>query len=499
MRISPRYVVLFALSLAGPIGAGCGGGTIDSSGSGGTDPSTGDLPPNDVGESFTVGSGPIMPPGVWSKRYGDAEDQRALAVAVNEAGEVAVAGTAKGTIDFGNIPWNGTKTDTDVVVAKLSNEGQSLWSRRYGDSCDQRGGAVAHTPSGNVLIAGDFCGKMDFGATAVETKGAEIDAFVAMIDALGEDIYSRSFGGKGAQITRAAAVDANGDAVVVGSFDQGFDAGLGEATSAGLEDTFVVALDPKGNVLWSLTFGGTEPDIAGGVAFDELGNIVLGGTFGGSVDFGGGPLTATVGHPSSFVVKLDPSGKHLWSKSFGGDDNVVINGVAAGPGGTVAVTGSYVGTADFGGGPVTSNGAGDTFVEVMSAAGDHVWGSAFGGPKFQRGTGVAFAVNGDLAVSGTSDETVQLHELLPNTPFELLGSATALGPSMGYAITFDAAGTPIVGWEMDSGGPVECAGVGIDGKLGMVVAGSFENTLGFQFGPLVTAGGWDVFVARVQP
>ena len=46
---------------------------------------------------------------------------------------------------------------------------------------------------------------------------------------------------------------------------------------------------------------------------------------------------------------------------------------------------------------------------------------------------------------------------------------------------------------------MECAGVGLDEKLGMVVAGSFKESLGFQLGPLVTAGGWDVFVARTQP
>ena len=87
---------------------------------------------------------------------------------------------------------------------------------------------------------------MDFGSTTVEAKGGEVDAFVAVIDALGEDVYSRRRGGKGAQIMRAAAVDPLGNAVLVGWFDQAFDDGTGEKASVGLDDAFVIKLDARG-------------------------------------------------------------------------------------------------------------------------------------------------------------------------------------------------------------------------------------------------------------
>ncbi|MDQ1368271.1 MAG: hypothetical protein QOF20_624, partial [Acidimicrobiaceae bacterium] len=75
------------------------------------------------------------------------------------------------------------------------------------------------------------------------------------------------------------------------------------------------------------------------VAVDAAGNIVLGGSFGGSVDFGGGPLVATAGHPSAFLVRLDPNGKHLWSQTFATED-AVLQGVAVGADGRIAATGT---------------------------------------------------------------------------------------------------------------------------------------------------------------
>ena len=199
MRISAGSVFALVLALACPIGAGCKGGSVDTSsnGAGGTtDFSTGDVPEFGQSSGFAaVSTGGSVPPGVWLKHFGDAADQHTGAVGINVTGEIGIVGTVKGTVDFGNIPWMGTTTDTDVVVAKLSTDGISQWSRRFGDSCDQRGAAVAVAPTGNVVVAGDFCGTMDFGASTVTTKGGDIDAYVAIFDTLGEDLYSRSFGG----------------------------------------------------------------------------------------------------------------------------------------------------------------------------------------------------------------------------------------------------------------------------------------------------------------
>jgi hypothetical protein len=487
MQISPHFLVCVAFAIACPIGAGCSSDGIDeTSGIGGESSVTSGFDPE---PPFTDGDGssgtPMLPSDVLLSHYGDAEDQTTNAMAVNDFGEIALVGTARGTIDFGNIPWEGTTTDTDVVVAKISKEGQALWSRRYGDSCDQAGGAVAHTPSGNVLIAGNFCGKMDFGTTTVETKGAERDAFVAVIDALGEDVYSRSFGGKGAQIARAAAVDADGNAVIVGSFDQAFDDGTGEAVSAGLKDIFVLKLDPKGKLLWSERFGGPGADAPGAVAVDSAGNIVLGGKFEDSIDFGGGPLTASPGLPSSFLVQLNPSGKHLWSQSFAGVD-AVVNGLAIGPKGAIAVAGSFAGTIDLGDGVLTSAGSNDAFVALLDSAGNIGWGRAFGGVKAEHGTGVAFGVGGSLALTGTAQDAVDFGDY----------GIAPKGPGMVYVVRFDAAGSIATGWGLGSSGMVESVGVALSSTLGMTVAGSFKAPISTEFGAVVPTGGWDMFLIR---
>lgn len=108
-----------------------------------------------------------------------------------------------------------------------------------------------------------------------------------------------------------------------------------------------------------------------GAAADAAGNVYLAGEFRGTVDFGGGPLTAAGGTNDIFVVSLEPSGAYRWSRRAGGGGVDRATGIAAAADGTLAVTGSFHGGGDFGGGPLMYAGAEDIFVASFQANGAH--------------------------------------------------------------------------------------------------------------------------------
>lgn len=128
------------------------------------------------------------------------------------------------------------------------------------------------------------------------------------------------------------------------------------------------ALAAPGDHLWSKRFGGPNDQFAGSVAVDGTGNVLLTGAFAGTVDFGGGPLTSA-GAYDIFVAKFDSAGNHLWSKRFGDASAQYGQSVAVDPAGNALLTGYFAGTADFGGGPLTSGGANDIFVAKLASVG----------------------------------------------------------------------------------------------------------------------------------
>jgi hypothetical protein len=112
---------------------------------------------------------------------------------------------------------------------------------------------------------------------------------------------------------------------------------------------------------------------------------VLAGAFQGSIDLGGGPLVGDPTNYSIYVAELDPSGQYLWSHAYpGGRDFVSLGGlpaatVAVAPSGDVILGGDFVGTVDFGAGPVSAaSGFGDAFVVAFDPAGNPRWSVHYG-------------------------------------------------------------------------------------------------------------------------
>ena len=89
------------------------------------------------------------------------------------------------------------------------------------------------------------------------------------------------------------------------------------------------------------------------LATDPAGNVLLASHFRGNVNFGGGTLQSTQSHTDdALLVKLDTSGKQLWSKAVGGIAADYAYGVAADNKAAVYVTGRIANKVDFGGGPL---------------------------------------------------------------------------------------------------------------------------------------------------
>src|SRR5690606_28675629 len=133
---------------------------------------------------------------------------------------------------------------------------------------------------------------------------------------------------------------------------------------------------------------------------DSAGNVIVAGTFAGTADFGGGALTSASLSDDVFVAKLDPAGNHLWSRRFG--DAFADEGwrVAVDVNDNVVVTGHFQGSIDFGGGSLVSQGGFDVFVAKLDAMGDHLWSKRYGSSVNQFARGLDVRPGGNIAVTG---------------------------------------------------------------------------------------------------
>ena len=92
---------------------------------------------------------------------------------------MVVCGLFTGQVDFGGGPI-ASAGGWDTFVTKVAVNGGYLWSKRFGDTQDQSCQAVAADPSSNVLITGDVAGTIDFGGGKLTSAGGT-DVFIAKL------------------------------------------------------------------------------------------------------------------------------------------------------------------------------------------------------------------------------------------------------------------------------------------------------------------------------
>jgi len=334
---------------------------------------------------------------IWSRRFGDEESQIANALAVDGPGDIVLAGSFSGTVDFGGGPLVAAGSP-DAYIVKLDASGNHLWSKRFGDGDNQSSGEVAFDGSGNIFMTGVFGGTIDFGGGPLAGAGFW-DAYVVKLDAQGGHLWSKRFGNAGWMYI---AVDGSGDLFMAGSFSDIVDFGGGPLACAGKSDIFIAKLDRDGNHLWSERFGDADyGQYPSALAVDAAGNVLMVGHFRGSVDFGGGPLTCPY-LDDIFLVKFDPGGGHLWSKRFGTIALEMGKGVAVDREGNIVITGLFNDSVDFGGGLLTTAGETDIYAARFDADGLHVWSKSFGGPQLQSGSCVTSDGTGNFVIGGLS-------------------------------------------------------------------------------------------------
>lgn len=203
--------------------------------------------------------------------------------------------------------WSGTAEDVEVIVDRATADGAvgGSFDVFTGEGIDTAF-AVTTDAQGNAYVAG-ASGSQSF--AGAPSNGSPVGNYVLKLNpALGVQRLSRLPGVLGAP--RAIAVNSAGYIYVAGG-----DAGSGVPDSA--SEVWVFKLDPAGNPLWRVTFGGSGQDLPTALAVDAAGRVWVAG-WTASPEFpvlGGRPYA---GGRDAFLVRLTAGGALEASTLLGG-------------------------------------------------------------------------------------------------------------------------------------------------------------------------------------
>jgi hypothetical protein len=257
-----------------------------------------------------------------------------------------------------------------ALGALLSTPVWALWPVSGGGPLADTAQVSAVDQAGNVYVAGDFRGVALFGNTALSAEGLT-DAFIAKYTPDGALVYARSAGGPSVDRITAIAIDASQNIYVTGYFtveatfrntpSSGASSVLLPSPSNGDDpdrhEWFVARLNANGDWAWARQIGGPGQDEGHGIAISpgvvDPNNPIADGVIAvgrsscphlydddGSISTIGSGISC--GKPSGVAVRLDTAGNWVWALEAGEQDATEwLTGVAVDSTGRVFVTGLY--------------------------------------------------------------------------------------------------------------------------------------------------------------
>jgi hypothetical protein len=220
---------------------------------------------------------------LWTKTYGGPERDQARSVQQTSDGGYIVAGY---TYSFG-------AGEADFWLLKTDADGDTLWTRTYGDTGWDLGSSVQQTPDEGYIIVG---------STASVGPGEIQHVYVIKTDADGDTLWTRIYSG-GAGYTRGISVKRTSDGcyIIAGTT-------LISSEVVSSREVYLIKTDANGDSLWTRTYG--DPSIG------DWGASVCETSDGSYIITGG---LSYLGYKRDvFLLKTDANGDSLWAKIYGG-------------------------------------------------------------------------------------------------------------------------------------------------------------------------------------
>lgn len=426
----------------------------------------------------------------WAGLFGNLEAQRAMGVAVDSAGNSYTSGAFLGAIPLpGGTLMGSSSGYGDAFLIKLDPVGVPLWGKATPEASGSYVKAVAVDAQGHVVVAGLLGAAAEFAGLP-----AGPGMFVAKLAADGQALWTQTLGGNWLDDSFASvAFTATGDIVVAGSFgsDINFGDGLVQGpTAIGSSFGFLARLrgsDGSGKAAdggWiKVLCSGSSHCPVSAAQVDGNDSVLMAGNFKGMMSVGGtGSLTAQ-GTYDGYLGKLAADGAPVWQRQLGGAGaSVDVLNVAVDAAGSATVVGTFKGSVDIGAGTVAAPTAGAGFVAHYGGDKAYKWSKVL-----TNGTAEAVSADasGNVFLAGNYSGSFDL------------GGGPITAPGAGGTFVGKLSGAGVFQWARgyDAGKPkaIACTAAGDP-----VVVGSTDKTVNFGTGPLMPAGGEDIFIAKLS-
>ncbi len=294
----------------------------------------------------------------------------------------------------------------DAWIIKTDSSGNVLWQKCYGgDEADAARAALRAIENDGFVFAG-YAGSSLNGDITNYNPGFYADAWFWKMDEDSTILWQSYFGGTNFEWATSLAVTSDGSYISACSSGSTDEDVVDHHGAEGISDIWILKLDPAGNLLWSKSVGGSANDFASGlIATSDGGALISGYSY--SADGDAADHHGSITESDMFIIKIDADGNIEWTRSIGGSNSETGSGLLEKEDGYLITGNSFSSDGD-----ITENaGDADLLLVKLDFEGNLIWQQTYGGSKFDSGRQI-FRIEDKYYVGGgaySSDGDITAH------------------------------------------------------------------------------------------
>jgi hypothetical protein len=247
----------------------------------------------------------------WDRRYGGSLDDWLNTACATADGGFLLGGMSNSPAGFDKTDSAWTPFTFDYWVVKIDAFGTKLWDKRYGGTDVDQMNAVVQTSDDGFLLCG-FSNSDSSGNKTQNSRGG-YDYWIVRTDSIGNILWDKRYGGTYDDELFSLTAAGGGNFALAG-WSYSDMSGDKSENSNGSSDYWIIRIDANGNIIWDRDFGGnnTEDDLGNIIRTIDGGFLVPTTSYS---NISGDKSEDNMGIEQSWLIKVDANGTKEWDKT----------------------------------------------------------------------------------------------------------------------------------------------------------------------------------------
>ncbi|MGK7393826.1 MAG: T9SS type A sorting domain-containing protein [Candidatus Cyclobacteriaceae bacterium M3_2C_046] len=230
-------------------------------------------------------------------------------------------------------------------------------------------------------------------------KGGDYAFRVIKTDSAGYTIWNKTWGGEKDDKLYSLMETSQGDFILAGNSESGQTEDKSQPSRGGW-DFWILKINAQGEKIWDKSYGGNEDDLLEKIIATSDGNYLLAGSSRSAV--GADKSAAHKGDYDYWIIKIDPYGNKIWDASYGGNQSDRLTDILEIPDGGYLL-GGYSRSDASGDKTTVSYGEEDFWIVKIDGSGNIGWDRSYGGEREDHLYALANATDEGFLLGGASN------------------------------------------------------------------------------------------------